>query len=202
MNETLKAKFLTLIVREYRKFKEVANIRQHKKQAVQMLEKIKMQAQREMILKEEERIRAEQRARMEQQRLLAEDTSNLTEIDHLDGRDEPVGGNASSGHMGEHDSAGGYHSNANNAPSTLNKIEPSMSSTGVHFLQHQFGNSTGQIQRQQTHNAPNYHQLSEQELAGVEPDRNTQYNPMPQRHQTDDQHQNFNIQENLNQSQL
>ena len=64
MNETLKAKFLTLIVREDRKFKEVANIRQHKKQAVQMLEKIKMQAQREMILKEEERIRAEQRARM------------------------------------------------------------------------------------------------------------------------------------------
>lgn len=41
VNETLKAKFLTLIVREYRKFKEVANIRQHKKQAVQMLDKIK-----------------------------------------------------------------------------------------------------------------------------------------------------------------
>jgi len=41
VNETLKAKFLTLIVREYRKFKEVSNIRQHKKQAQLMLESIK-----------------------------------------------------------------------------------------------------------------------------------------------------------------
>lgn len=33
INETLKAKFLTLIVREYRKFKEVATVRQHKRLA-------------------------------------------------------------------------------------------------------------------------------------------------------------------------
>jgi hypothetical protein len=43
VNGPLKAKFLTLIVREYRKFKEVANIRQHKKQALKMLDKVRLQ---------------------------------------------------------------------------------------------------------------------------------------------------------------
>lgn len=45
VNGTLKAKFLTLIVREYRKFKEVANVRQHKKQAHRMLEKLRLHKQ-------------------------------------------------------------------------------------------------------------------------------------------------------------
>jgi hypothetical protein len=33
MNETLRVKFIALILREHRKFKEVANVRQHRKQA-------------------------------------------------------------------------------------------------------------------------------------------------------------------------
>ena len=52
VNETLKAKFLTLIVREFRKFKEVANIRNYKQQAFKLLDRVRATAEQEMAFQE------------------------------------------------------------------------------------------------------------------------------------------------------
>ena len=59
VNETLKAKFLTLVFREYRKFKEVANIRHHKKSAIRLLDRVRASAEREMAFKELELLQKE-----------------------------------------------------------------------------------------------------------------------------------------------
>ena len=40
LDETLKVKFMALIMKEYRKFKEVSNIRDHKKKAINKLEQL------------------------------------------------------------------------------------------------------------------------------------------------------------------